>query len=55
MDNHFKKYDLKQFNKDLEKLSISLTDCQMEQFLIYYEMLTEKNKVIPAPPNRPVA
>lgn len=40
------KYDLRQFYKDLEEFHIVLTDSQAEQFLVYYEMLTEKNKVM---------
>lgn len=39
-------YDLQQFRKDLDSLSVSLTDEQIEQFIIYYEMLVEKNKVM---------
>lgn len=39
-------YDLEQFRKDLDSLSVSLTDEQIEQFIIYYEMLVEKNKVM---------
>lgn len=41
-----KKESLLQFEKDLEELHISLTDMQFDQFLIYYEMLVEKNKVM---------
>lgn len=37
------KYDTSQFIQDLEKLGVSLTDRQIEQFLIYYELLTEWN------------
>lgn len=37
------KYDTSQFIQDLEKLGVSLTDKQIEQFLIYYELLTEWN------------
>lgn len=39
-------YDLQQFRKDLASLSVSLTDKQIEQFIIYYELLVEKNKVM---------
>lgn len=39
-------YGLQQFRKDLDSLSVSLTDEQIEQFIIYYEMLVEKNKVM---------
>lgn len=37
---------LDQFKKDLEELHISVSDAQLEQFLTYYEMLVEKNKVM---------
>lgn len=37
---------LNQFKKDLEELHISLSDMQIDQFLIYYDMLVEKNKVM---------
>lgn len=37
---------LDQFKNDLEELHISLSDAQFDQFLIYYEMLIEKNKVM---------
>lgn len=37
---------LEQFQKDLEEFHIVLSSSQMEQFLTYYEMLTEKNKVM---------
>lgn len=46
MSNILEKYDLGKFNRDLEELHIKLTDSQTEQFLTYYEMLTEKNKVM---------
>ena len=46
MDTILDKYDLKQFYKDLGELHIVLTDSQVQQFLIYYEMLIEKNKVM---------
>ena len=39
-------YDTKQFESDLEELGITLTEKQLEQFLIYYDMLTEWNKVM---------
>lgn len=39
-------YDLTKFKHDLEELNITLTDEQIEQFLQYYEMLVEKNKVM---------
>lgn len=34
------------FLDELNKISITLTDKQLEQFRIYYEMLVEKNKVM---------
>lgn len=42
MADILQKYDLGQFHKDLEELHIILSDSQIEQFLIYYEMLIEK-------------
>lgn len=39
-------YDLTKFKHGLEELIITLTDEQIEQFLQYYEMLVEKNKVM---------
>lgn len=41
MLNNFEK-----FQKEAEKLSIHLSDKQLEQFQKYYEMLVEKNKVM---------
>ena len=38
------KYDLGQFYKDLEALGISLSEKQIQQFVVYYEMLVERNK-----------
>jgi 16S rRNA (guanine527-N7)-methyltransferase len=38
-----KPYQTDQFRKDLEALGISLTEKQIEQFLVYYEMLVEWN------------
>lgn len=40
------KYNFDQFYKDLHELHISLSDSQIEQFILYYEMLIEKNKVV---------
>ncbi len=37
------KYDLSQFLKDLEELSLQLTEEQIDQFIRYYEMLVEWN------------
>ena len=39
-------YDTTQFLSDLEKLGVSLTKKQIDQFLIYYEMLVEWNEKI---------
>lgn len=39
-------YNLDQFLKGLEELQIKLDDTQMNQFIQYYEMLVEKNKVM---------
>lgn len=41
-----KKYNTLQFRKDLDALCIHLSDSQIDQFLIYYEMLSERNKVM---------
>lgn len=41
-----KEYNTKQFTKDLESLGIYLTGSQIDQFLKYYELLIEKNKVM---------
>lgn len=39
-------YDTTKFSKDLTDFNIHLTENQIEQFLVYYEMLTEWNKVV---------
>ncbi len=39
-------YNLEKFLKDLEELQIELSDNQIQQFIRYYEMLVEKNKVM---------
>ena len=39
-------YDVTKFKKGLEYIGIELTDTQIGQFLKYYEMLVEKNKVM---------
>lgn len=39
-------YDTSKFEKDLDSLGISLTEEQIDNFLIYYEMLAEWNKVM---------
>lgn len=41
-----KGYDIIQFEKDLDALGVSLTEKQIEQFLRYYELLVEKNRVM---------
>lgn len=41
-----KEYNTAQFEKDLDAFGVSLTEKQIKQFLIYYEMLIEKNKVM---------
>ena len=46
MKNIIEKYNLQQFYKDLDELHITLSDYQVNQFLLYYEMLIEKNKVM---------
>lgn len=38
------KYDTSQFIKDSENFGIHLTDFQVQQFIVYYEMLTEWNQ-----------
>ena len=40
------KYDLSYFEEQLEKYEITLTEKQKEQFITYFEMLIEKNKVM---------
>ncbi|MBO5260357.1 MAG: 16S rRNA (guanine(527)-N(7))-methyltransferase RsmG [Agathobacter sp.] len=40
------KYDLSYFEEQLKKYRITLTEKQKEQFITYYEMLVEKNKVM---------
>lgn len=39
-------YDTSQFKKDIEAIGIILTEEQIEQFLIYFEMLVEWNQVM---------
>ena len=46
MNNIFSRYNLQQFYKDLHDLHIILSDTQVEQFLIYYETLVEKNQFV---------
>lgn len=39
-------YNLQKFSDGLKNLGISLTDKQLNQFLIFYEMMVEKNKSV---------
>lgn len=39
-------YQLDKFKEGLERLHVTLTETQIQQFLTYYEMLIEKNKVM---------
>ena len=39
-------YNFEKFLEEINKISIELTEKQLEQFRIYYEMLVEKNKVM---------
>ena len=39
-------YNLDHFKSELSRLEIDLSEKQIEQFLHYYEMLIEKNKVM---------
>lgn len=39
-------YNVAQFKRDLSDLNLYLTEKQIEQFLIYYEMLVEKNQAV---------
>ena len=39
-------YNLEKFLKGLEELHIELSENQIQQFIRYYEMLVEKNKVM---------
>lgn len=39
-------YNTDTFKRELEKLEISISEEQLEQFIRYYEMLIEKNKVM---------
>lgn len=41
-----KNYDTTQFQKDLEKIGVTLSDRQLRQFLTYYEMLVEWNQMM---------
>lgn len=46
MREAYLKYNITQFHKDLQSLNITLSDSQIEQFLTYYELLTEWNQVM---------
>lgn len=46
MDNILDKYNLQQLYKDLAEFHITLSDTQVEQFIIYYETLVEKNQSV---------
>ena len=39
-------YNVNRFLKEMKKLNISLSESLIERFIIYYEMLIEKNKVM---------
>lgn len=39
-------YDLRQFYRDLKEFSLDFSDTQIQQFVVYYELLAEKNKVM---------
>lgn len=39
-------YNLEKFQSGLESLNINLSELQLNQFLIFYEMLIEKNRVV---------
>lgn len=39
-------YDTSQFQRDLEALEVRLTEEQIQQFLVYYEMLAEWNQMM---------
>lgn len=45
-ENIFMKYNLEKFKKGLTDLNLTLTDEQLNQFLTYYELLVETNKVM---------
>lgn len=46
MNNNIKNHDTSKFRSDLESLGIVLTESQIEDFLTYYEMLVEWNRVM---------
>lgn len=43
---HMKQYNTLQFERDLQEFQIQLTSRQMDQFMTYYELLTEWNSVM---------
>lgn len=45
-ENKFMKYNLDKFKEGLTDLNLTLTDEQLNQFLTYYELLVETNKVM---------
>lgn len=46
MERWFMAYNLEKFKKGLDDLQIHLDEKQMRQFLTYYELLVETNKVM---------
>lgn len=46
MDGTFMNYDTSKFLSDLKELNITLTEKQIQQFLTYFELLTEWNQVM---------
>lgn len=46
MNINMKNYDTSKFRRDLDSFGINLTEPQIENFLIYYEMLVEWNQVM---------
>ncbi len=43
---YHKQYDLQQFQKDLDALQITLSEKQIQQFVVYYEMLIARNESV---------
>lgn len=46
VEEKYMQYNLEKFQSGLERLDINLSSQQLNQFLIFYEMLIEKNKVV---------
>jgi 16S rRNA (guanine527-N7)-methyltransferase len=46
MEKEMYRLEIENFKKETADLGISLDDGQIDQFLLYYEMLVEKNKVM---------